>query len=159
MLVRWVTSSLRPHLQHIPRSRVRKLSPPYIFVAGVQLHAFTLSRLVRNSQKYTSLPPPFPPIDSGTETSASVDYTHAYKNFGDLQFTPVILNYSKNRGLAIRRVSVHTFFSISIFYEPFNNFITVWTHPIVNNGILCLSCWRCCLSEFKQRFHENKKPH
>ena len=49
MLIRW--SRLRPPLERIPQNGVRKLSSPYIFVAAVQLHVFTLSRLVVNCPK------------------------------------------------------------------------------------------------------------
>ena len=48
MFVRWVVSNLTPFGAH-PKIGARKISSPYIFVAGVQIYVFTTSRLAVNS--------------------------------------------------------------------------------------------------------------
>ena len=51
MLVCWVVYKLKLPLWNAPKIGARKLSFPYIFVAGVQLYVFTLLRLTVNSRK------------------------------------------------------------------------------------------------------------
>ena len=60
MLVRWVTSRLTLPLEPPPKKKkigARKLSSPYIFVTGVQLNVFTLSRLIQFSKNPSCLLP------------------------------------------------------------------------------------------------------
>ena len=47
----WVVSSSRPPFERNPNIADRQLSFPYIFVIGVQLHVFPLSRLADNFPK------------------------------------------------------------------------------------------------------------
>ena len=82
---------------------------------------FLTHRVSPTTAQNTRVVHSLPPVISGAETSASADFTHAFKNFGDLQFSLAVFNV-KNYGLAVGDCQLfNSFFFIFFFYEPFNN--------------------------------------
>ena len=116
MFIHWVTSNLRLPLEPTLKNRTRKLSPPHIFRARVQLslsHHVLQSTLKNNSSLLFCL------VSAG-RTSASPSSAHAYNNFLEPPVFPRHFYNHKSLGLAVRRLSVF----LLIFFFQFQLSIT-----------------------------------
>ena len=105
MLVHWVAFNLRPSLERTPKTGSRKLSFPYIFVAGIQLYVFTPSRITIHCQKHDSSPHLHLSCRGGTETYLLPVVPHLHRRFSTPSFFLVIFNYHQSFSLAIQKLS------------------------------------------------------
>ena len=105
-------------LERIPKIRARKLSSPYIFVAGALLTSYYNSP---STAERIRVVPSLPLVVSARGTSASACLAHSHTIFRPLLLSQVIFNYHECLGLPIRcllsALFIHSFIdSISIFY-------------------------------------------
>ena len=110
-------SRLRPLLECTPTKKIvaRRLSPPHIFMARVQLSVFTLSRFTIDCLKATNrLLTAACPV--GGRNSRFRRFYPCAQEFSDLQFSLVIFNY-KSFGLVIRRLYGYLFIYLSIYFQ------------------------------------------
>ena len=121
MLVRRVESNLRLPLKRTSKNGARKLSSPYMFEVGVQLHVFTLSHLAHNSAIRRIVASSLPSGVGGR----SICFRSSRTCVLDLRtssFLKAFFNYHECFGLAIRKLSdlfIYLFIQFQ-FSEPFN---------------------------------------
>ena len=104
----WVAYCLIPPLEYVPKIRTRKISTPYIFLAGVQLFVFTLSHLVVNSPKGYKPSPHF------CLKHPLLPAPHVCTRFWTPRIFSSYFNYHESLGPTIRRL-----YALFIFYSFF----------------------------------------